>query len=237
MLSNSKKRRKWSFEKGRNPCSVLLAAVVTAVIFALVLTGFKYEFHSPSEKRQSTEVSLILSRDSEMLALLGRYDSSHTYRINTGGLPFCGNCRRTHAGNCPENSGDDIDLEHNIGRETQIPVYEYEVSGENVSTGDIPASGQYAPVLPHPQGVPAVRPSVVVAENGETLEVAGLANLPVDKAQRPSVIRFTGSGLLIQSQVIQSSGDGVLDEQAAKILKAAGIKPGIYTVNWQRGEK
>ena len=238
MLSNkSHSRRKWSFEKGRNSCSVMLAVVVTAAVFALVLTGFRYDLQSTSDKRQSTEVSLISNHDTATWNLISRYDSSRTYRINTGGVPFCCNCRRTHAGICPENGGSETDIDLQIDRQTQIPQYEHEVTAGNIRISDVPASGQYAPVLPHPQTIPEFSRPQVVAESGEVQEFPRLNEVSATKARQPVIIRFTGSGLLMQSQIIQSSGDPELDAQTAGILKAADIKPGIYTVNWPRGEK
>ncbi len=238
MLSNkSHSRRKWSFEKGRNSSSVLLAALVTAAVFALVLTGFRYDLQSTSDKRQSTEVLLISIGDTGTLDLISRYDSSRTYRINTGGVPFCCNCRRTHAGICTETGGGETDIDLQIDRQTRIPQYEYEVTAGNIGISEIPASGQYAPVLPHPQMLPEVSRPQVVSESGEIQEFPRLNKVSAAKAKQPGIIRFTGSGLLMQSQIIQSSGDPELDAQTAGILKASGIKPGIYTVIWPRGEK
>ncbi|MBR7121218.1 MAG: hypothetical protein IKC94_03120 [Lentisphaeria bacterium] len=235
-MNNQVIRRKWSFEKGRNSKSVILAAVVTAAVFAVALGGFKYEFTSPAEKRQSTEVSLILSYDRETLSLLGKYDPACIYRVNTGGIPFCRYCRRSHSGDCPAVNGElAVDLQ--LGNRSVIPEYEYEIRSELPASAGIPAAGKYAPVLPHPQRVPEIKQPQVVTEDGRILEFPKLNELPVHRAKGAAVIRFSGLGLLMQSEIIRSSGDRELDHYAAVILKSSGIEPGIYTVNWPGGEK
>ena len=101
----------------------------------------------------------------------------------------------------------------------------------------IPASGQYAPVLPNPHTAETASQTTVVADDGQILDFPRINQIASANARRASIIRFSGTGLLMQTAVIQSCGDTALDQQAANLLKAAGIAPGVYTINWRGGEK
>ena len=99
------RRRKWAFEKGRNSRGALLAAAVTAAVVIVQLVTLRYGFTPHNDRRQTTELSLISKRDINTLQLIRELDPAETYRINSGGYPFCMNCRRSHENFC---TADDV---------------------------------------------------------------------------------------------------------------------------------
>lgn len=227
-------RRRWSFEKGRNSSSVFLAAVVTAVAFILLLGIFRYDFRPDQGKTQMESISLI--RDQEALLLLDRYDPAHTFNVNNGGIPFCLQCRRSHYEICPgERNPEKFAMDMSVAYNGKVPDYPAGIKNADIFWEKLPAKGQYAEVLPFPADRPGVLKSLdVFSKKHGILRFPALEKLDRRRAKGATVLKFTGSGLLMRGEVIVSCGDAALDRQAVNILKASGVTAGEYTVNWHQ---
>lgn len=229
-MSKQKIRRKWAFEKGRNSSSIFLAALAT-LLTVLVLAGFRYDFQSPDSQRQTTEVELFSGDNDFFTALLDQYDPAYTYGINNGGVPFCLSCRRSH--HHDECQGDSFTVEQNVSVKHAIPDYPVKVRIPEVKKDNFPISAAYAAKLPVPAKTAILpRSHKITGENGRSVTLPKLENLPVTGVTAPSIIRLTGKGLLARIEVISSCGNREVDRQAGNMLKAHEAAPGVYTVNW-----
>lgn len=228
-------RRKWAFEKGRNSRSVLLAFIVTLAVFFLLAAMLQYGVSTPDNRRQNTAFSFIRQDERKALQLIREFDPADTYRINSGGYPFCLNCRRSHDSFC-EYSDNFIEAVKKFPGDQAAPDHaalRHKIAAAAPEAYTFPLSGSFAPVIPHADKVLPVL--TVTDETGQAV-ASGRDKLEEINRQlaRPAVtaVRISGSGLLASVQVISSCGSRKYDLQAGNILKLHRVKPGIYTIYW-----
>jgi len=240
-LSNSKfHRRRWSFEKGRHSSSVIFALLITAMVTAVVLCSFRYNYRTGGDQRQTTDVSLITDHDYRMKNLLERFDPAHIYGINNGGQPFCLTCRRSHH---PDECTAVVERKFEVSLDSvfipELPEYRHEMPELPDGMKTLPPAVSVPQILPHP-AVPAeksCRTRVIAGDGRIVTGMEKLEAIKVSSAVMPGVIRISGEGLLLRSTVIKSCGNRDLDKQAENILKAAGLPGGLYIIDWAAAEK
>lgn len=215
-------RRKWAFEKGRNSSSVFLAVLTVAAVAAAIGVLFDYEYDFRESKEQNTVITMIDPvLNTELFEIISRRDPAYTYGTLGGSFS-------TLLG------------EHKYELDTSgitlppIPEYPAAIPAVEMKDSVFPASIRYAVIPPAPKKTPVTQ---VIMPDGRIVTLPRLSELK-GKAQRPGMIRITGSGFLLRSELLRSCGDGELDKKAQNILKSAGMKPGIYLINWAAaGEK
>lgn len=233
MLNNPVRRRKWSFEKGRNSSSVIGAVIVTLLVCIAVIWLFRYDYRISNDIRQNAAISLIGEERVDFLRVLELHDPAGSFRITDGGFPFCLNCRRSHyQQSCPGNSKE-FEIDPQVAFSAEIPVYSTEIKAGNAPEITFPASGNYARILPAPAEILHHSLPVLVDSQGNKLPGKILAGLK-DTGKKTLVISLSGEGLLMVSRIISSSGSAELDRQAAIMLKAAALPGGTYSIYWPK---
>ncbi len=210
-----------------------MAAGVTLLVVLAAVSGFSYVRMPSDNQRQTTEVSLITGNEKTFLDDLDYFDPANTFGVNNGGQPFCLFCRRSHhSDNCP---GEEFAIILYDEEKKEIPVLTYDFKAaapEKMAalsvTRSLPA------VLPvPPEKEKMVHSHRIVADNGKVFSLAKLDAVKAGKVSSATTLQLSGSGLLTRVQIIRSCGDSKLDFTAGQILKAAGMTPGVYTVNWK----
>ena len=232
MLNNPVRRRKWSFEKGRNSSSVIYAVIATALVCAAVLWLFRYDYRPVHDTRQNAAISLIGEERVDFLQVLDLHDPALSYLINDGGFPFCLTCRRSHhPQSCPGVS-EEFKISSKVDFAADIPQYPVLIAPQILPETILPPSVKYAGILPEPAEVIRHSVPVLVDQRGREIPLKQLETLP-GAGKKALTINLAGDNLLMVSRIISSSGDAVLDRKAANILKAAALPAGSYTIYWQ----
>lgn len=221
-MSNRNFRRKWSFEKGRNSGTAIFAAALTAASVAAVLGIFHYDYRSPDDRRQSTKMSVIDPEgDPAFFDMLDLRDPARTYGINGGGF---GELLDEHR----------FDMSQQEDRRPEIPDYPPSVPEVKMAKGGF--SGSMSAPVPLPDRAASVRTAdrrpKVIASDGSVAVLPFLAEMNRDISGGESVIRISGGGVILNSEVVRSCGNAETDARAETALKAAGVAPGLYIVNW-----
>ena len=223
-MSNKNFRRRWSFEKGRDSGVAIFAAALTGASVAAVLGVFHYDYHSPDDKRQSTVMSVIdLAEDSDFSEMLDRRDPARTYGINGGGFGELLGERRF-----------DVTIPEDL--RPGIPEFPSAAPKGRIAPGKFPAAMGLSVPLPAGtaagKGVPDPRPKVIAPDGSVLLLPFLQGEKSLISSGGESVIRISGDGILLNSEVVHSCGNAAMDARGETALKTSGAAPGTYIVSW-----
>ena len=233
-------RRKWAFEKGRNSHGAIFAAIITAAVTLAAFYTLDYQVSTPGSRRQTTDFAFISQDDYHTLQLIGEFDPANTYRINSGGYPFCLKCRRSHDSFC-EYTDNFIKPAKSFAR-PEVPLYDGKTAEKVPVVPDkeyhFPASGNFAPVIPDEPA--AVKELTVTDQYGRKVEKVSGKLRRINRTMKGAgitAVRISGSGLLANITIVSSCGSRMHDLEAGNILKSSHLAPGVYTIYWNGGEK
>ena len=221
-------RRKWRFEKGRNSSSVILAALTTATVLAVISGLFHYEY---TQEYKREENSAIVRIDPELnyalFEMLDRHDPARTFGM-TGGNSVEIFARKNY----------------NIGlNAVSVPEIKNYPASDKIFEMPLekpPVSIRYAGILPSAErkSVPEFR-TRIFTQDGMEIDLPALAKLTGTPVKNYSMVKVSGDDFLKRAETTLSCGEKKLDRQVEALLKNSGAASGIYLINWyiKAGEK